>query len=104
MKSKGLPVESIPPMGAIYLTVRIHPFGRKTPAGAALKTNEDVRKYVLDAAQIGIVAFQAFGVPEDSGWFRLSVGAVSEDDIAAALPRLEQALVALSQVPPRTSL
>ncbi|MBI2922703.1 MAG: aminotransferase class I/II-fold pyridoxal phosphate-dependent enzyme [Planctomycetes bacterium] len=96
MKSKGLPVESIPPMGAIYLTVRIHPFGRRTPAGGTLKTNEDVRKYVLDTAQIGIVAFQAFGVPEDSGWFRLSVGAVSEDDIAAALPRLEQALAALA--------
>jgi len=26
-------------------------------------------------AQIGIVNFQAFGVPDESGWFRLSVGA-----------------------------
>jgi len=96
MKSNGLPVESIAPMGAIYLTVRIHPFGRKTAAGPALKTNDEIRKWVLDAAQIGIVPFQAFGVPEDSGWFRLSVGAVTEAEIAEAMPRLEKALAALS--------
>jgi aspartate aminotransferase len=95
MKARGLPVESIPPMGAIYLTARIHPFGRKTPAGSPLRTNDDVRRYVLDAAQIGIVPFQAFGVPQDDGWFRLSVGAVSEAEISEALPRLEQALAGL---------
>jgi aspartate aminotransferase len=95
MKTKGLPVESIAPMGAIYLTVRIHPFG-KTAGGPPLMTNTDIRKWVLEAAQIGIVPFQAFGVPEDSGWFRLSVGAVSEAEIAEAMPRLEGALARLA--------
>ena len=32
--------------------------------------------------------FQAFGLKEESGWFRLSVGAVSVEDIEAAFPRL----------------
>jgi aspartate aminotransferase len=41
------------------------------------------------------VPFQAFGVREDSGWFRLSVGAVSKAEVEAALPRLERALGAL---------
>ena len=94
LKGRGLPVESIPPMGAIYLTARIHPFG-PTPSGAELRTNEDVRRYVLEAAGIGLVPFQAFGSTEDTGWFRLSVGAVSLADIEAALPRLEEALVRL---------
>jgi aspartate aminotransferase len=92
MKAAGLPADSIPPMGAIYLTARIHPFGRRTPAGAEIATNEDVRRYVVEAAGIGVVPFQAFGFPHDDGWFRLSVGAASEADIEAALPHLAEAL------------
>jgi len=92
MKSAGLPADSIPPMGAIYLTARIHPFGRRTPQGAEIKTNEDVRRYVLESSGIGVVPFQAFDFPYDNGWFRLSVGAAGEPDIAAALPRLAAAL------------
>jgi aspartate aminotransferase len=96
LKTAGLPVDSIPPMGAIYLTVRIHPFGRRTREGAELRTNEDVRRYVLEAAGVGIIPFQAFGSTRDDGWFRLSVGAVSPAEIEAALPRLEAALQRLA--------
>jgi aspartate aminotransferase len=96
MEGRGLPVESIPPMGAIYLTARIHPFGKRTPSGETLRTNDDVRRYVLEAAGIGIVPFQAFGSTEDEGWFRLSVGAASLAEIDAALPRLDEALLRLS--------
>src|SRR6185436_5659124 len=92
IKARGLPVESIPPMGAIYLTARVHPFGRRTPSGDELRTNEEIRHWVLEAAGIGLVPFQAFGSREDTGWFRLSVGAVSLAEIEDALPRLEEAL------------
>jgi aspartate aminotransferase len=92
MKARGLPVDSIPPMGAIYLTARVHPFGRTAPGGNVFRTNEDVRRWLLDAAGIAVVPFQAFGSTEDEGWFRLSVGAVSVADVEAALPRLEGAL------------
>ena len=92
LKAAGQPVDSIPPMGAIYLTVRLAPFGRVTPGGVVLRTNEDVRKYVLERANIGIVPFQAFGYPGDEGWFRMSVGAVGLDDIRRAMPRLGAAL------------
>jgi aspartate aminotransferase len=95
MKARGLPVDNLPPAGAIYLSAHIHPFGRRTPAGAELRTNEDILRYILEAAAIGVVPFQAFGVAEDSGWFRLSVGAVSPSEIEAALPRLADALAAL---------
>ncbi len=92
MRAKGLPVEALPPQGAIYLTARIAPFGRIAPGGAVLRTNDDIRRWLLEAAGIGVVPFQAFGVPEESGWFRLSVGAVSEAAIADALPRMEAEL------------
>jgi len=82
-------------MGGIYLTARFHPFGRKTPAGATLASSEDVRKYLLEAAGFAVVPFSAFGVRSDEGWFRLSVGAVTPAEIAAALPRVERALAAL---------
>lgn len=95
MKAKGLPVDVIPPMGAIYLSARIHPFGKRTAEGKVLKTNEEVRAWNLAAARIGVVPFQAFGVPEDSGWFRLSVGAVSEREMEEAMPRLAAALAQL---------
>lgn len=95
LKKEGLQLDSIPPMGAIYLTVKITPFGKSTPSGHVLRTNEDIRKYLLTDAGIGIVPFQAFGVPGDEGWFRLSVGAVSEDEIKQALPRLARAMQAL---------
>lgn len=96
LRDAGLPVDAITPMGAIYLTAHIHPFGKTTPDGRTLETNEDVRKYLLDAAGLAVVPFQAFGCgDEGKGWFRLSVGAVSEQDIADALPRVGEALRAL---------
>ena len=41
--------------------------------------------------------FQAFGLEEDSGWFRLSVGAVSPDDIERGLERLSALLDELDE-------
>jgi aspartate aminotransferase len=37
---------------------------------------------------VAAVPFQAFGLAEDTGWFRLSIGAVSLDDIRRAFPRV----------------
>jgi aspartate aminotransferase len=56
------------------------------------RTNDQVRKYLLDEAGFAVVPFQAFGLRGENGWFRLSVGAVSVRDIDEALPRLEAAL------------
>ncbi len=92
----GFPVASAPPMGAIYLAARVHPFGSRTPGGREIRTNEDVRAYLLERAGLAVVPFQAFGSTEDDGWFRLSIGAVSEEEIEAVLPRLREALSALA--------
>ena len=87
MREAGLPVRSIAPQGAIYLSARFDLIGK-----AGLKTNDDIRKLLLDKAGFALVPFQAFGLKEDTGWFRLSVGAVSMEEIRAALPRVEAVL------------
>ena len=92
MKNAGFPVTSIVPMGAIYLTAQFDLIGKKNPHGGIFNTNEEIRQYLLHEAQFGVVHFPAFGYPAETGWFRLSVGAVSMEDIEAALPRVKAAL------------
>lgn len=87
MKAAGLPVEVVEPQGAIYLSVRIGLVGSRFN-GTPLRTNEDVRELILRRAGFGVVPFQAFGLKEESGWFRISVGSVSVDDVRAAIPRV----------------
>jgi aspartate aminotransferase len=94
MKDEGLPVDCLTPAGAIYLSARIAPFGRRGPDGL-LQTTDDVRRYVLNAAGMALVPFNAFGMKDDDGWFRLSVGAVSLRDVEECLPRLASALRSL---------
>jgi aspartate aminotransferase len=86
MAKDGLPVEAIEPQGAIYLSVRFR------MVGSRFADNEAIRKHLLAAAGMAVVPFQAFGLPDESGWFRLSVGAVSMADIERMLPRLREAL------------
>ena len=95
LRGEGFPVEATPPQGAIYLSAHFDIAGRRTPEGELLDTNESIRRYLLRAAGLAAVQFQAFGSSEESGWFRLSVGAVSLDQIEALAPRLRQALAAL---------
>jgi aspartate aminotransferase len=91
MKGDGFRVDAIAPQGAIYLSARFDLIGT-TVAGRALTTNEQIRRLLLEEAGLGVVPFQAFGLQEESGWFRLSVGAVSLEDIAAVFPRLRALL------------
>jgi aspartate aminotransferase len=86
MRNAGLPVRAISPQGAIYLSAQVRIPG---------KTNEEIRKFLLDRAGFAVVAFQAFGLKQDTGWFRLSAGAVSPDEIRAGLRRVRTALESL---------
>jgi aspartate aminotransferase len=95
LRDEGLPVAATTPQGAIYLSARFAIAGLRTPEGERLETNESVRRYLLRAAGLAAVQFQAFGSTDESGWFRLSVGAVSLGQIEALGPRLRQALLAL---------
>lgn len=87
MEADGYPVRCIAPQGAIYLSLQLDMLG-KSWKGRPLRTNESIRQLLLDEAAVGVVPFQAFGLEDESGWFRLSVGAVSLEDIDQMFPRL----------------
>lgn len=94
MRDRGYPVDCIDPQGAIYLSLRLDLVGRSL-GGERIASNDGIRRLLLERAGMAVVPFQAFGLREDSGWFRLSVGAVSQDEIEAALPRVQALLDAL---------
>ena len=80
-------VSYVKPEGGIYLSTRFNLFET-----LGVQTNEEIRKWLLETAGVAIVPFQAFGMDNETGWFRISVGAVGIDDIIAAMDRLESAL------------
>lgn len=87
-----LGIEHLVPQGAMYLSVRFDLFGRPGLDGAPMTTNEHIRKWLLERAGIAVVPFQAFDLEEESGWFRMSVGATSPEELTAALDRLAAVL------------
>jgi len=96
MQQDGFPVECIRPQGAIYVSGRFALHGMRTANGELLETDEDVRRYILRAANLAAVPFGAFGVQHDrGGWFRLSIGVVSVAQIEAVFPPLRRALETL---------
>ena len=94
MKADGLPVDCIKPKGAIYISARFKLTGSRTPAGATLHTDDDVRNYLLTEAGLAVVPFGAFGAKHGDGWFRLSIGVASVAKINALMPRLRAAIEA----------
>ena len=96
LKSKGLAVDAISPQAAIYLTVKFALHGKKTPEGKILETTRDITKFILDEAKVALVPFYAFGAPDNSNWYRLSVGTCREDDVNGVIEGLKRALEKLS--------
>jgi aspartate aminotransferase len=90
MRRAGLPVEAVEPEGTLYLSVRFALGGQA--GGRELRTNEDARRLLLEEAGVAAVPFQAFGVPDEDGWFRFSVGAVSLAAIEKGLASIERVL------------
>jgi aspartate aminotransferase len=91
MRRAGLPVSSFTPQGAIYLTVKFDLIGKRI-GDKAIRANEEIRRLLLAEAGFAVVPFQAFGLEEETGWMRLSVGAVSPDDIRTGLSRVRALL------------
>lgn len=95
MKSRGFAVESIKPMGALYLTVEINYLGKTQPNGNLIKNSSDLVFYLIEEAGVALVPFSAFGNSPDMPWFRASAGGLSLDEIKQMMPRLENALAKL---------
>jgi len=91
LKEQGYPVDCINPQGAIYLSLNLDLIGRSI-GGATLDSNETIRRVLLERAGVAVIPFQAFGLQEDTGWFRLSIGTVTLEEIGEALARLRGVL------------
>jgi aspartate aminotransferase len=86
LRENGVPVEAVEPEGTLYLSARF-PLG-VTIRGRDIRTNEDIRRLLLEEAGIAVVPFQAFALPNEDGWVRLSVGATSPRTIEQGMERL----------------
>jgi aspartate aminotransferase len=95
LKAEGFQVDSVAPMGAIYLTIKIDYTGKTTPDGTVLKNSADINFYLIKEAKIAFVPFSAFGTDDSVNWFRASVGACTLQDIEQAIPRVKEALAKL---------
>jgi aspartate aminotransferase len=91
MRRDGYPVDSINPQGAIYFSAQFALHGASLD-GKTIETDEDIRELLLERAGAAVVPFRAFGVRANTGWFRLSAGAVSMDEIRELFPRVRTLL------------
>lgn len=96
MKSRGFAVESIKPMGALYLTIELNYSGKIAQDGTKISNSTDLVFYLINEAGVALVPFSAFGNSPEMFWFRASVGGLSQNEIEKMLPRLEKALQQLS--------
>lgn len=95
MKSRGFEVESIQPMGAMYLTISLDYIGKIKPDGKQIADSSDLVFYLINEAGVALVPFSAFGNSRNMPWFRASVGGLSLQEVKELFPRLESALNAL---------
>ncbi|HEY5086597.1 MAG TPA: aminotransferase class I/II-fold pyridoxal phosphate-dependent enzyme [Gemmatimonadaceae bacterium] len=96
MRDAGLPVDCIYPEGAIYVSLQLQLIGKHMD-GRVIKDNDTIRSLLLEKAGVAVVPFQAFGLEKETGWFRLSIGAVSMQQIAEMFPRIRALLQLVSQ-------
>ncbi|MGE8512755.1 MAG: pyridoxal phosphate-dependent aminotransferase [Chryseobacterium culicis] len=92
LKAKGLAVDSIEPMGALYLTIKLDYIGKTKPDGSFIENSSDLVFYLINDAGVALVPFSAFGEEKSEPWFRASVGGLAVDEIKVMLPKLESAL------------
>jgi aspartate aminotransferase len=88
LAADGFPVAVLPVQGGLYLSARFDLNDR-------LGSNEEIRRFLLEEAGFAAIPFQAFGIAEDTGWFRLSVGAVGIEEASDGMERVRAALVRL---------
>ncbi|MEO7835759.1 MAG: pyridoxal phosphate-dependent aminotransferase [Ginsengibacter sp.] len=96
LRSEGFSVDACAPQAAIYLTIQINLVSKTTNNGKLLSTQSDVTSYILNEAKLAVVPFYAFGAPQDSDWYRLSVGTCKKEEIPEMLGKLKEALAKLS--------
>lgn len=94
LKKDGFAVDSISPMGALYLTVKLDYLGAKLPDGNVVNSSSDLNFYLIKNG-IALVPFSSFGEKTDKMWLRASVGTVTEQELKDMLEKLRSVLQTL---------
>ncbi len=92
LKNENFKIDSIVPMGALYLTIKLDYIGKFLPDGTEIKNSTDLVFYLINQAGVALVPFSAFGNSPETPWFRASVGGLSLEEIKEMLPKLKTAL------------
>lgn len=92
LRKEGLPVQCVEPQAAIYLTVRFALKGYEDKNGKKIESTEEITRFLLDKASLGVVPFYAFGSSKETDWYRISVGTLKETDIPPIIGKLKEVL------------
>ena len=92
LKNNGLTVDSIEPMGAMYLTIKLDYIGKTKPDGTFIENSSDLVFYLINDAGVALIPFSAFGEAKSEPWFRASVGGLEISEIELMLPKLQHSL------------
>lgn len=98
LKAEGFPVNVIAPQAAIYLTIQFSLTGYITQEGKNICSVKEATKYLLDEAKLAIVPFYAFGLPETSDWYRVSVGTCKLEEVEFIIQSIRRALTGLKKM------
>ncbi len=93
LKNEGLPVDSIEPMGAMYLTLKLDFIGKTTKDGIHFNDSARLVFYLIENAGLAIVPFSAFGNAGSMPWFRASAGGLGPEEILSGIERLRICLL-----------
>jgi aspartate aminotransferase len=86
MKDKGFRVDYQRSEGGIYISIYldyVHSFG----------STEEYISFLINRCGLGIVPFEYFGSSQNKGWFRISIGNISLDNIDPVLKTIKNAIV-----------
>ncbi|HRP91160.1 MAG TPA: pyridoxal phosphate-dependent aminotransferase [Edaphocola sp.] len=88
LNKKGLPIAAIPPMAAIYMTIKIDLKG-KSYQEKTFNQQEEVTQFLIDEVGLALVPFHCFGADPESPWYRVSVGTSKLEDLDIIFNKLE---------------
>ncbi|HTO15925.1 MAG TPA: pyridoxal phosphate-dependent aminotransferase [Edaphocola sp.] len=91
LNKKGLTIEAIAPLAAIYMTIKIDLKG-KTFKGKTFTNQEEVTQFLIDEVGLALVPFHCFGASTETPWYRVSVGTAKLEDLDIIFNKLEEVL------------
>ena len=86
-------ISCLAPSGGFYVFVNCSAlFGKRTPSGEVIRTDEDFTRYLLESQQVAVIHGAAYGSP---GYFRISF-ATSNEVLGQSCERIGRACAELS--------